>query len=100
MSGELVLSCRTDDPIDAVSRILMLLARCSIAIGSLEVSRDAGAWFAADFRLVQPLPIAADNLVDRVRQIPSITAAQCHASCSENRLASVAGDRHPLHRTA
>lgn len=93
MSCELTLSCRTEDPTDAVSRILMLLARCSIRIAALVVCREAGAGFVADFRLEQPLPIAAENLADRVRQIPSVSAANLYRPHVGDRRASGVHDQ-------
>jgi hypothetical protein len=72
------LTCRTEDPVDALTRILHLIARCSISLGGVEVTKDDGMLFAADFTLVEPLPFDADHLAERVRQIPSVSAATCY----------------------
>lgn len=79
MPRYLDLSCRTDDPVDAVSRVLLLIARCGIALHALDVRPLDNGGFAARFRLAMPLPFAAEHLADRVRQLPFLDAVTVHA---------------------
>lgn len=79
MQGELNLSCRTENPVDALSRILLLIARTSIELDSVRMDRETGERFRLDITLQTPLPMAADQLVARVSQMPSILEACCAA---------------------
>jgi hypothetical protein len=80
MPRYLDLSCRTDDPVDVVSRVLLLVVRCGIALHALDVRPAADGGFAARFRLATPLPFAADHLADRVRQVPFVDAVTVRAA--------------------
>jgi hypothetical protein len=80
MPRYLDLSCRTDAPVDAVSRVLLLVARCGIALHGLDVRPLDDGGFAARFRLVAPLPFAADHLADRVRQMPFVHTVSVRAA--------------------
>lgn len=73
--AELLLSCRIADPVDGLCRILMLLARCGIAVRGLAVAEAAEGGWRAEIGLRGSLPFALEHLHDRLRSMPGTLAA-------------------------
>jgi hypothetical protein len=83
MFDVVTLSLRTENPVDAVSRVLCLIARCGIALDGLQVAPAGARINREDFRVTfevrPPLPFAPEHLADRVRQIPVVSDVEAVA---------------------
>jgi len=79
MTGDWTLTCRMADPTDAVTRILMLSARCSIALRALAVdvpSAGSDGLAVAVFGFKAPPQVTMENFADRIRAMPCVESAE------------------------
>lgn len=75
-AGAALLTCQMDDPVDGVCRVLMLLSRCGFSLLGLAVEQGPAGCYRGEFRLAEPLPLAAAQLQDRIAAIPALAGSQ------------------------